>query len=103
MGGGPLLVVFGVWAAVGGVCAGFYLVEDEPTVWAVPEGPVVGSILPGVPPVHEPSPDYSEAGVADDLPSGVRMCRLAFKEWHSLVPHVGAYHHQRNGGKHDCR
>ena len=80
-----MLVVFGVWAAVGGVCAGFYLFEDEPAVWAVPEGPVVGSVLPGVPPVHEPLPDRGEAGVADDLPPGVGVGRLAFEERrHSL-------------------
>jgi len=72
-----LLVVLGVWAAVGGVCAGFYLVEDEPAVWAVPEGPVVGSVLPGVPPVHESLPDCGEAGVADDLPPGMGAGSLA--------------------------
>ena len=80
-----MLVVLGVWAAVGGVCAGLYLVEDEPAVWAVPEGPVVGPVLPSIPPVHEPLPDCGEAGVADDLPPGVGVGRLAFEERrHSL-------------------
>ena len=88
-----MLIVFGVWAAVGGVCAGFYLVEDEPAVGAVPEGPVVGSILPGVPPVHEPLPDCGKAGVADDLPPRVGVGRLAFKWLHSPAPHVCAYPH----------
>ena len=80
-----MLVVFGVWAAVGGVRAVFYLVEDGPAVWAVPEGPVVGSVLPGVPPVHEPLPDCGEAGVADDLPPRVGVGCLAFEVGHYLV------------------
>lgn len=40
---------------------------------------MIGPVLPGVPPVHEPSPDWGEAGVADDLPPRVGMCRLALK------------------------
>ena len=74
-----MLVVFGVWTAVDWLCCNCYLIEDEPAVRAVPEGPVVGSILPGVPPVHEPLPDCGEAGVADDLPPGVGVGRLVFE------------------------
>ena len=73
-----MLVVFGVWSAVGWVCGRFYLIKEGPAVWAVPEGPVIGSVLPGVPPVHEALPDCGEAGIADDLPPGARVCRLAF-------------------------
>lgn len=40
---------------------------------------MVGTILPGVPPVHDPFPDCGEAGVADDLSSRVRVRRLALK------------------------
>ena len=73
-----MFIVLSVGAAVGWLCCGFYLIEDEPAVWAVPEGPVVGSVLPGVPPVHESLPDCGEAGVADDLPPGVGVGRLAY-------------------------
>ena len=80
-----MFVVLSFRAAVGWVCCGFYLVEDEPAVRAVPEGPVVGAVLPSVPPVHEPLPDCGEAGVTDDLPPRVRVSRLAFKVGHYLV------------------
>ena len=80
-----MLVVFGVWASVGWVCCGFYLVEEGPAVWAVPEGPVVGSILPCVPPVHEALPDCGVAGVADDFPSRMGVCRLALELGHYLI------------------
>ena len=73
-----MFIVLGAWAAVGWLCGCLYLIEDEPAVWAVPEGPVVGSVLPGVPPVHESLPDCGEAGVADDLAPGVGVGRLAY-------------------------
>lgn len=68
MRGGPGLVVFGVWATVVGLCVGLDLVEDEPAVRAVPDGEVVGAVLPCVATVLVALRDWGVAGVADHPP-----------------------------------
>lgn len=68
MRGDPGLVVFGIWATVFGLSVGLDLVEDEPTVRAVPDGEVVGTVLPRITTVLVALRDRGVAGVADHPP-----------------------------------
>ena len=82
--GSPLLVVVGVRAAIVGLGVGPHLVEDEPAVEAVPDGEVVGSVFPGVPPEF---PTLSENRYEQNITYKLTVNKLMLKgnEYYRII------------------